>query len=127
MIACENSLDSVTFGTTVSTDDWYTGYCQDTLRFYSTYTCGQRYCSPEEIKSGLAVFQESCDEVDLPIPSYYDFLAKYTAEDLKTVPMVAHDDVFEEAVNNTVIPNQELFDLAVRSWVSMLQQREDLD
>lgn len=121
LIACQDSLGSVTFGTTVSTDDYYTGYCEDTLRFHSTYTCGQQYCSPREIKSGLASFQETCDEVDLPIPSYDDFLANYAAEYLKKVPMIAYDDVFEETVNNTVVPNQELFDLAVKSWVSMLQ------
>lgn len=117
LLACQDSLGSVTFGTTTQTDDWYTGYCQDTLRFESTYLCGRQHCSPEEIKSGLESFQETCDYVHLTIPSYDEAMAKYSAQE--TIPEIAYDDVFEDTINNTVVPNQELFDLGYQSWVNI--------
>lgn len=116
-LACQDSLGSVTFGTTASTDDYYTGYCEDTLRFQSTYRCARERCSPQEIESGLKSFQETCDIVHLTIPSYDEVIANYSAQEPSKT--IAYDDVFEESVNNTLVPNDELFDLGYRSWVSM--------
>lgn len=117
LLACQDSLGSVTFGTTTYTDDYYTGYCQDTLRFQSAYLCAQQHCSPQEIESGLKSFQETCDIVHLTIPSYDDVIANYSAQE--PPPTIAYGDVFEESVNNTLVPNDELFDLGYRSWVNM--------
>ena len=116
-LACQDSLGAVTFGTTVSTDDYYTGYCEDTLRFQSTYLCARERCSPQEIESGLKSFQETCDRVHLTIPSYDEVIANYSAQE--PPPTIAYDDAFEESVNNTLVPNDELFYLGYRSWVSM--------
>lgn len=117
LLACQDSLGSVTFGTTTSTDDYYTGYCQDYLRFQSAYLCARQRCSPQEIESGLNSFQETCDIVHLTILSFDEVMANYSTQD--PPPTIAYDDVFEESVNNTVVPNDELFALGYRSWVSM--------
>lgn len=126
LLACQDSLGSVVFGTTTDSDDYYTGYCEDTLRFQSTYRCGHQRCSPEEIESGLKSFQETCDIVHLTILPYDEVIANYSAQE--PAPAIAYDDVFEESVNNTLVPNDELFDLSYRSWVSIyasLRRKDD--
>lgn len=116
LLACQDSLGSVTFGTTTQTDDYYTGYCQDTLRFESIYLCGRQHCSPEEIESGFESLQKTCDAVHLKIPSYVEAMTIYSAQ--KKIPTIAYDDGFEDTINNILVPDQELFDLSYRSWVS---------
>lgn len=116
VLACQDSLGSVTFGTTVKTDDYYTGHCEDTLRFESTYICAHKHCSPREIKSGLEYLQVTCDMVHMAIPSYDEAVARYSMQE---TPTMAYGDVFKDAVNNTLVPDTELFDLGYRTWVSM--------
>ena len=120
LYACQESLWEVTFGTTVSTDDYYTGYCQDTLRFSSTYLCAKQLCSPHEIESGLEYIRHTCEEVDLPIPSFESTIANFSDEAIKDVRVVRQYEISaEEIINSTLLPSRELFDLAYRTNVSV--------
>ena len=123
LMACQDALHHISFGTEVSTDDWYTGYCQNTLLFQSTYLCSQIYCSPQEIERGLGYYQHTCDKVHVTIPSYKDTMANYSADAIKEVPKVGQHDEFEEAVNNTLVPDQQFYLNALQSNVSMLRTR----
>lgn len=119
--SCMDALGEIIFGTTVETDDYYTGYCEDTLRWSSAYVCTERYCSPQEIKTGLSYLQLACDEVNLPIPSYDGILANFTDEDLKALRVIEFQEVpADEIVNNTLVPSPVLFHRSYRSWVSTL-------
>ena len=121
LIACQDALYSVSFGTAVETDDYFTGYCLNALLWQSTYLCGQTYCSSREVESGLEYFQHECDKYHVMIPSYDDTMANYTSEAIEKVPRLAQDDVFEEAVNNTLVPTQQFYDNALQSDVSVLR------
>jgi hypothetical protein len=126
--ACEDSLWHIQFGTGVGFDDFWTGYCGDTLRFSSTFLCAKQRCSQREIESGLHYLQDYCDEAvvkGLTIPSYNEIVANFSDEDVKAIRRVNFDDIpADEIVNNTLQPTQELWDRAHQTWVSMLQVPE---
>lgn len=119
--ACGDAVGRVTFGTTVYTDDWYTGYCDDALRYESTYICAHIFCTPEEIKSGLAANQKWCDTVHMTILSYDAVMANYSEGAIKAMPRIAQDAVIEEVVNYTMVPDEAFFQNAVRTSVSILR------
>lgn len=113
--ACIECFSDVTFGTTVSTDDYYTGYCQDSFRFFSGFLCAKNHCSPYEIKTGIEYVQASCDEVHIELPSYETVIANYTD---KSVPTVGYQEITsDQIINSTLLPTDDLFDLSYRTWV----------
>jgi hypothetical protein len=118
--SCHESAGVVPFTTYVETDDWFTGVCRDTLRFQSAYLCAQQRCSRKEIEDGLDYLQWLCDHVPLTIPSYSSVIANFTAAEVNAMPVIKQDDEFEDPVDHPMLPSEELHDLTVRTWVSML-------
>lgn len=116
--ACSSTLDSVIFNTTVSTDDYYTGYCEDTLRLSSIFFCIRIHCSQSQIENAVDYTVEPCHtEVHIETPSYDSVMAGYSDEALSAIPVISMKPS-EEIVNITVIPTEEAYGLAMRTWVS---------
>ena len=116
--ACSETLDSVVFNTTVSTDDWYTGYCEDTLRFYSTFFCIRIHCLKSQIQTAVDYTVESCHtEVHIETPSYDSVIAGFSDEAISAIPVIGTVPPVE-VQNVTVIPSDEAYNLALKTWVS---------
>lgn len=116
--ACSSALDSVIFNTTVSTDDWYTGYCEDTLRFSSIFFCIRIHCSQSQIETAVDYTVEACHtEVHIETPSYDSVMAGFSDEAISAIPVISMEPS-EEIVNVTVIPTEEAYVLAMQTWVS---------
>lgn len=125
VIACVDCLYEVTFATTVTTDDYWTGWCTDTLLWESIYVCSTQYCTPRQIKGGRYILQSWCQEVDLSISSYDAIMANYTMEDIMAVRVFEHEEISaEEIVNSSVIPAKDYHDNAIQSEVSMISISE---
>lgn len=116
--ACSETLDAVTFNTTVETDDWYTGYCEDTLRFSSTFFCIRLHCLKSQIQTAVDYTVEYCHtEVHIETPSYDSVMAGFSDEAISTIPVIGTEPP-TEMQNVTIIPSDEAYDLALHTWVS---------
>lgn len=113
--ACQECFDEVTFGTTVSTDDYYTGYCEDTLKFYSTFLCARSRCSPYEIKTGIDYIRPPCDDLGIEIPSYDAVIANYSGQSIRSIDY--EEITADEIINGTLVPTDEFFDRSYKTWV----------
>lgn len=115
LVACQESFTDVTFGTTNYTDDYYTGYCHDVLRFYSAYLCASHRCSPYEIHSGIAYMQKDCDIVGIELPNYETVIANYSQQTIRTV---GYKEITpDQIINSTLLPDDDLFGLSYKTWV----------
>lgn len=117
--ACNECFDSITFGTTVSTDDYYTGMCEDTLKWQSTYICAKLHCTPYQIKTGIDYVTDPCrTEVHVDTISYDAVMANYSDEAIQAMPILEFTtDWPTDIFNNTLVPSQELFDISYASLV----------
>lgn len=116
--ACEECFWDVTFGSTVATDDYYTGFCEDTYRYSSALLCSKFHCSAYEIKTGIDYIQSMCDKAHVELPSYDNVLANFTDESIKDVRVVGyHEITADEIINSTLLPTDDLFRLSYKTWV----------
>ena len=114
VVACQKSFHSVTFGTT-DPEEWTN--CNDTLRWESTWLCSKLHCSPRQIKTGVKYAIDSYCK-DKLVPSYDIVIANFSDEAIKNIPILQYTEKpSEDIVNTTLLPSQELFDLAYRTWV----------
>ena len=117
--ACQECFFNVTFGTTSSTDDYYTGYCQDTDRWQSALLCSKFHCSPREIKAGVAYRRNECQPY-ADTASYEMVIANYSDEAIKNMPVYGSEDMTSsDIVNGTLLPTDELFHRSKLSWVRL--------
>ena len=118
--ACSSSLRRVVFNTTVSTDDYYTGYCEDTLRLSSIFLCIRIHCSQSQIDSAVNYAVESCHtEVHIETPSYQSVIAAYSDEALSAIPIISSMKTSKRMVNSTVLPSEEAYRLSIKTWVRL--------
>ena len=118
ILSCVETFWEVMFGTTVSTDDYYTGYCQDTLRFESTWLCAKQHCSPRQIKAGPGYLASDCKPLHIEIPTYEATIAKYSDEDIKNMRVFnLHEITAEDIINSTLLPSDQLFYESKGTWV----------
>lgn len=118
--ACSSSLHRVVFNTTVSTDDYYTGYCEDTLRLSSIFLCIRIHCSQSQIDYAVNYAVESCHtEVHIETPSYQTVIAAFSDEALSAIPIISMKPS-KRMVNSTVLPSEEAYRLAIKTWVRLL-------
>ena len=114
----------VTFGTYTDTDDYYTGFCQNSLEIESAYICAKHRCNPSQIKTGIEYYQEYwCNEADTPIQllSYEDVIANYSDADIANMQVIDYGyDLSTEIVNNILLISDRLYasslDTNVRSF-----------
>lgn len=117
--ACYTTLDSIIFNTTVETDDYYTGFCEDTLRVSSIFFCIRLHCTNSQIQTAVEYIVEPCHtEVHIETPTYDSVIAGFSDEALSAIPVISSMEPSEEIVNVTVIPSDEAYVLAVNTWVS---------
>lgn len=116
--ACSTTLNGVIFNTSVSTDDWYTGYCEDTLRFSSTFFCIRLRCLKSQIQTAVEYTVQDCHtEVHIETPSYNSVIAGFSDEAISAIPVIGAKPP-TEMVNVTVVPSDEAYNLALKTWVS---------
>ncbi|MCJ1470451.1 hypothetical protein MMC07_009096 [Pseudocyphellaria aurata] len=101
--ACDGGVEYVTFGTTAQTDDYYTGFCQDTLRFESVFLCAKLHCSPWQIMTGVPYYTKPCrTEVHVDTISYDAVIANYSDADIMAMPVIEYStDPPTDIYNNT--------------------------
>lgn len=115
---CSTTLDSVMFNTTVATDDYYTGFCEDTLRFSSIFFCIRLRCLKSQIQTAVDYTDEPCHtEVHIETPSYDSVIAGFSDDAISAIPVIGVKPS-EDIVNVTVVPSDEAYDLALKTWVS---------
>lgn len=121
MFACMEAFYGVVFGTYVETEDWYTGFCQDTLHIESAWICAKLRCPPNQIQPGVEYYQTYyCNEADPPVQliSYDEVIAKYSDADIAAMQVIDYGyDLTEEIVNNTLVAADHLFSSSRRTWV----------
>lgn len=117
--ACQSSLDEVTFGTTVHTDDYYTGYCEDTLKWESTYICSKLYCTPYQIQRGVDYALLVCrTKVHVDVVSYADVIANYSDAAIEAMPRLDYSvEPPTDIYNNTIIPTRDFYDRSFKTYV----------
>lgn len=119
--ACQEAFWNVTFGTTTSTDDYWTGYCQDTDRYESAVLCGKYHCSPRELKAGARYIQHWCTPVHITLPSYETIIANYSDEAIRNMRVYGSVDmVSSDIINGTLLVSDELFARALTTWVRLM-------
>lgn len=123
--SCQEIYDYITFGTTVSTDDYYTGMCEDTLKWESTYLCAKLHCSPFEVRTGIEYATEACrTEVHVDVPSYDSVIANYSDAQIAAMTIIDWDVTITpptDIYNVTLLPTQEFFRRQVKSLVCIPQ------
>lgn len=123
--SCQGCYDPITFGTTVETDDWYTGMCKDTLKWESVYLCAKLHCTPFQIQTGLDYATEACHtEVHIDVPSYNSVIANYSNAQIAAMTLIDWDVAITpptEIYNVTLLPTQEYFRRELKSLVCIPQ------
>lgn len=115
--ACQSSFDTTRFRTTDPEDRTN---CKDTLRWESVWLCSKIHCSPRQIKVGTSYAEQYCKDVS--VLSYDTVVANFSDEAIKNIPILQYSEKpSKHIVNNTLLPSQELFDLAYRTWVILHQ------
>lgn len=123
LYACVRAFYGVTFGTYMETDDYYTGFCQDSLHIQSGYLCAKQRCTPSQIKTGIEYYQQYwCNEAT-PTPvkmfSYEDVIANYSDADIANMQVIDFPYEITDIINNTLLITDRLyhasFDTNVRS------------
>ena len=122
--ACQQTFTNITFSTSVVTDDYYTGYCEDELRLLSTFLCAQIHCTPGEIASGLVYVADLCTNyASIDIPSYNVLEANTSYVSLDSVPVLEMEPLnITLIVDTLMLPSTELFDESYQLWVSLCSQ-----
>ena len=119
---CDASFADVTFNTTVPTDDYYTGFCQDTFRWQSVYLCIQEHCSPREIRDGLKYYRADCQKyAHMDPPSYDDTIREFPSEKFQRLRVIEYKEVqpTDPMFNETLRAGPTLFRYAYKSWVGV--------
>lgn len=119
VVACRESLSNVDFGTTIKTDNHFTSYCKDTLRWSSICLCSKTHCSPYQIKTGVQYISSECITRTNVIPPAYDStVLTFSDEAIRAMPVIEYSvEPWNKIFNTTVLPSQELFHLAYKTLV----------
>lgn len=123
--ACQECYDTITFGTTVETDDHYTGMCQDTLKWESTYLCAKLFCTPWQTKTGVDYITMPCrTKVHIDVPLFATVIANYSDEAIQAMPLVDYTNTTTPSgiiYNSTLLPTRDLWQQEYKSIVSTYQ------
>lgn len=123
VFACMEAFYGVTFGTYAETDDWYTGFCQDSLHLESAWICAKLRCTPGQIKTGVQYYQQYyCNLAEPPVKmlSYEEVIANYSDADIANMQVIDYGyDLSDQIVNNTLVISDHLFSSARRTWVRL--------
>ena len=60
--ACQEALSSWTFASTNADAGYYEAQCNNVLRVKSVFICVRNYCTPRDIKAGLADLNNTCSQ-----------------------------------------------------------------
>lgn len=115
---CQTAVAGQAFaGTPNSTDGYYTEECGNKLHVASVYLCSRFYCNDEETQSGIRLASETCDLYSAVPLLDFNIISNVTDAQLRALPQLAYGE-FPTQINNTIIPDKQLFDLGYRTIVS---------
>ena len=119
---CNTALENAVWRTANATDDYYTGFCLDILRFESMWLCASVHCSPDDIQSGVDYYVEDCvTNAGIQLPSYDDTIASYRSN-FSDIPVLSIADISPDTiVNTTVLPGDDIWQLASHAEVSSVK------
>lgn len=119
--ACEQSFGYLMFGTSEETEDYYTGYCKDTLRWRSTFLCVKKHCTEDEIHAGWHYSSTECEEqTGMALPSFESIIANITPEEEKNARIIQWEDYkTTDIINTTALPTDDLFGVALETSVRL--------
>ena len=117
---CNVALENVVWSTTTTSDDYYTDFCSDTLRFESMWLCSSVRCSPYDITIGVGYWVEQCmSNAGILLLSYDDTIAKYRSN-FSAVPVIFMRDITPNVTFNvTLLPGDDLWQPASHTEVKL--------
>lgn len=122
--ACQRSMDNATFSTTVETDDYYTGACEDSLRLRSTFLCCEIHCPyRSDTESGLGNYLDMCNTyTNIKVPGYDELQMNLSGVDPMTVRHFDFNGInSSDTIDTLLLPSDDMYKLAFDSWVGDLQ------
>jgi hypothetical protein len=103
--------------------------CVNGISVASLYLCNRRYCSEDETRSSLVVFNESCALANVTAPDFEVVLARYSEDDVQQLQHLSKNDTIVwpgpwPIVNEAVVVNEDLYQVAFDTLVSFVQSWE---
>lgn len=120
---CYTGGSSISFNTPPAggPEDYYVPYCSNDLLIRSVWQCSQLYCTLEQAKSTYHLLNDPC-ELHAGITILRPEDALLTPAELAQVPAInatAAAATFTNKLNNTAIPDREMFDDGYRTLVGV--------
>lgn len=114
MLACQISLNTQTFVGNGKSPDIQR--CSNTLCIESAALCAAKYCTPVEIAAGSSFFDTVCEDSGEEKPFVAEVVASLTP-DQTAAPKLLKAGAKKGTQNTTVLPDDQLFNIALRSAV----------
>ena len=127
--ACAEATSYIIFNTTEVSEDYYLGYCTDTLKWESAWACAAMHCSGDEIAAAEKYVEDMCEENGHSLVMTYDkFKAMYDYDKIKAMPVVNSEDTVPPAIfNNSVLLSEPFWEASQRTIVSISRVKQALD
>ena len=115
---CFYGCNSVMY--TISFTDGYDP-CTNPIALETNYYCAARYCSEAEINAGISLFvpESKCEH---PIPDFDSVLRGVKLDSIPIINYTAAVATYAskaDALDHVVLPDEEFFDIAFRTVVSI--------
>lgn len=115
---CQQALGGQNFAGHPNQDDEYGAQgCENTLEVQSVYLCARAYCTTHQIRAGRDYAIESCEESGFSFPNLTN-VQSLSADEIQGMTKLEYGDE-PDSINTTIIPSQDLFELGVRTTVSL--------
>ena len=115
---CQQALGGQAFAGRPNQDDEYGAQgCENALQVQSVYLCARAYCTTHQIRAGKDYAIESCEESGFSFPNLAN-VRSLSADEIQSLPKLEYGDE-PDSINTTIIPSRDLFELGVRTTVSL--------
>jgi hypothetical protein len=127
-LACETSINYVTFN---DTDSWLSRkvrQCRSELRTTSLYLCFDEYCaSHEEVEEWIGEQTPWCEEhAGVTLPAFHDLVNRWSPDGKAGVKRLPADKALEfPVIDEVVIPAGRFFERAFSTMVRTHHARAD--
>lgn len=115
---CQQALGGQAFAGRPNQDDEYGAQgCENSLQVQSVYLCARAYCTIHQIRAGRDYAIESCEESGFSFPNLTN-VQSLSADEIQGMTKLEYGDE-PDSINTTIIPSRDLFELGVRTTVSL--------
>jgi hypothetical protein len=116
--ACETALSGQNFaGSPSVADGYYAELCGNMLHLQSLYLCARNYCSEADVEAGFSYLSGVCVRY-ATAPPPLSIVGNISIEEIRAQPILNNGDL-PDIINTTVLPSDELFNLAYQTVVSV--------